>query len=155
MLRDLLSRFRRREPSFERLDRDSVKAIFLALTGIRRDLVEAFRELKDRRMRDLYDPFSYMMLHFDKLHQFLRRFSGMPLYIGEEQLRGTCLEKGVDACIDSLSPEIAVVLRRIRIAAQILKKASSTETPSSIRSAIGELDSLVEGLARELMHALG
>ncbi len=155
MLRDLLNRFRRREPSFEKLDREVVKSIFLALYGIRRELVEAFRSIKDRRLRDLYDSFSYMMLHFDKLHQFLRRFSGMPLYIGEEEVRGTCLEKGVDACIESLTPELAVVLRRIRVAVSVLREAASRDSPSSIRSAIAEVDNLVEGLARELMNALG
>ncbi len=155
MLRDLLNRFRKRAPRLDRLDRDSLRAMFLALTGIRRDLVEAFKELKHRRLRDVYDHFSYMMLHFDKLHQFLRRCSDMPLYLSDENVKGTCLEKGVDACIDALSPEVAVILRRIRVAALELKKACATESPSAIRSAISEVDSLVEGLASELMSILG
>ncbi len=153
-MKDLLNLFRRREPSFEKISREQVRDLFLALVGMRRSLVEAFEELKDRRLRDLYDVFSFMMLHFDKLYQFLRRWCGMPLYIGPNEVAGTCLEKGVDACIDSLPLELAIVVRRLWIQVLMLRKVASQDAPSSIRSCIVELDRIVENLASKLMSAL-
>jgi len=154
VLKDLLNLFRRKEPSFSKIDKECVKNLFLALVGMRSNLVEAFRALKDRRLRDLYDPFSFMMLHFDKLYQFLRRWCGMPLYIGPQEVAGTCLEKGIDACIDSLPLELSMVVRRLWLQVLMLKRVASSDPPSSIRSYIVELDREVENLASKLMNVL-
>ncbi len=113
-----------------------LQSIFCFLSRVRDILVEAFENLKDRRLREVYDVFSMMMLHFDKLHQFLRRISK----VNED----SCTERDVNVMY---APEIAVMLRQLQNIALALNDYAKGASPQSIIQIIYTMDSLVNDLA--------
>ena len=149
MLRDIFSIFRRKEVKYEELSREALQNLFFVLHASRRNLVDSFYELKNRRLREVYDYFSMMMLSFDKLYQFIRRIAGLPLYV-DELAESSCLRDGIDACLSSLPTELAMQGRRVYTLSKNLVSVSSTYPPSAIKNLIMEFRNLVE----ELAHAL-
>ncbi len=146
VLRDLLNRFRKRTPSTWRaLSLDELRKLYEILKSLRVLLVESFDELKDRRLREVYDYFSYMMLHYDKLCQFLRRVVGAPLY-DDNRLSIARVKQEISA----LPPELAVKVRNLATYISMLRDYAASAPPSSIRSIIMDINSLIDDIAGDI-----
>ncbi len=150
VLRDLLNRFRRRTPSScGPLGHDELKKLYEILKSLRVLLVESFDELKDRRLREVYDFFSYMMLHYDKLCQFLRRLVGAPLY---DNYKLTIAK--IEQEISVLPPELAIKVRNLVMYIKMLRDYAASAPPSSLRSIIMDINSLVDDIANDIGSSL-
>jgi len=149
MLRDIFSIFRRKEIRYEELSRDALQGLFFVLYASRRNLVDAFYELKSRRLREVYDYFSMMMLSFDKLYQFIRRTAGLPLYV-DEIAEQSCLRDGVEKCLSMLPTELAIQSRRLYTLSKNLLASASMYPPNAIRNLVIQFKNLVEDLAHAL-----
>ncbi len=150
MLRDLLNKFRKRAPiPWGQLSLSELKKLYDILKSLRKLLVESFDELKDRRLRETYDFFSYMMLHYDKLCQFLRRVVGAPLYDD----RGLSITK-IEYEISTLPPELAIKVRNLVMYIKMLRDYAASAPPSSIRSIIMDINSLVDDIANDISSSL-
>ena len=148
MLRDLLKRFRQKTPiPSEKLGVEELRNIYEILMILRKELVDSFDILKDRRMREVYDIFSFMMLHYDKMCQFLRRIVNAPLYYDSNQLKYSEIEE----LMMKLPLELSMKLRNLMNCIKTLKNYAYFAAPNYIRSLIFDIDGLIEDIA----HVIG
>ncbi len=142
-IRDLLNRFRKRE-EIPYLTQDTLKALYMIMGKCREMLVKSFINIKDRKLREVYDAFSFMMLHYDKLFQFIRRCCGAPLY------DDSYTNIDVEPYLAQLPLELAIRMRRVVTYIEMLYKSSSTASSSEIKTLVLELDNAIEDIARTL-----
>ncbi len=132
VVKDLLARFRRRS-----LDNESKKVVasclYNELTRIRRMLVEAFDYMSERRLRELYDIFSLTMLHFDKLHQLMRRLGG---------------SQRIENCLEVVPMELLFALRKLESIANRLRLLAPSASMEQLRYTIIELSNAIDEIAR-------
>ena len=147
MLKDLLKRFRQRTPiPSEKLSVEELRNIYEILMILRKELVDSFDILKDRRMREVYDIFSFMMLHYDKMCQFLRRIVNAPLYYDSNQLKYSEIEE----LMMKLPLELSMKLRNLMNCIKTLKSYAHSAAPNYIRSLIFDIDGLIEDIAHDI-----
>jgi len=147
MLRDLLKRFRQKTPiPSEKLGVEELRNIYEILMILRKELVDSFDILKDRRMREVYDIFSFMMLHYDKMCQFLRRIVNAPLYYDSNQLKYSEIEE----LMMKLPLELSMKLRNLMNCIKTLKSYAHSAAPNYIRSLIFDIDGLIEDIAHDI-----
>ncbi|MEM3979996.1 MAG: hypothetical protein QXF79_01905, partial [Ignisphaera sp.] len=73
MFKNIFTRFRNKKAVDITVSKDVLWDIYKLLQSVRLDLVESFYRIKDRKLREVYDPFVFMLLKYDKILQFLRR----------------------------------------------------------------------------------
>ena len=150
MLRDLLNKFRRRTPTvLGVVSVEDLRRLYEILKILRASLVESFDTIKDRRLRDVYDAFSYMMLHYDKLCQFLRRVVNAPLY--EDSKNRRC---SADEMISSLPVELALRVRSLASYIKALQSYAATASSNTIRGVILDISEAVDDIANIINSAL-
>ena len=137
-VRRFLARLREHEPRVGPEEARVLGSMYCILSSLRDVLVEAFDELSARRMRGVYDDFSYMMLEFDKLHQLLRRVAG----------RREC--SGIDDELTVLPVDLSAYLRRLYDAALELRDVARSGYEYGVRSGIAQVSTLVGEIARYL-----
>ena len=150
MLRDLLNRFRKRTPTLlGTVSVEDLRKLYDILKVLRVSLVESFDMIKDRRLRDVYDVFSYMMLHYDKLCQFLRRIVDAPLYEDLQNRRYS-----IDEMISSLPVELALRVRNLASYVRALQSYAATASPNAIRGIILDISEAVDDIANIINSVL-
>ena len=150
MLRDLLNKFRRRTPTvLGVVSAEDLRKLYEILKILRVSLVESFDMIKDRRLRDVYDAFSYMMLHYDKLCQFLRRVVNAPLYEDSQSRRHS-----VDEMISSLPVELALRVRSLASYIRALQSYAATASSNAIRGIILDISGAIDDIANIINSAL-
>ena len=138
VIKRFLARFREGEQSVHPQHVQAISALYCLMSSIREILVLSFDMLSTRKMRAVYDDFSFMMLEFDKLHQLLRRLSG------------TANCSGFEDEILKIPVDLSVHIRRLRAAAEELRQVSVDGSEYIVKSAIRRVSTIVEDIARYL-----
>ncbi|RLG77785.1 MAG: hypothetical protein DRO12_01180 [Thermoprotei archaeon] len=135
IIKRFLAKFREGEQTIHPQHVPLIAALYCIMSSIREILVESFDMLSTRRMRGVYDDFSYMMLEFDKLHQLLRRLSGT----------ADCSE--FEEEILKMPVNLSLHIRRLHTAAEELRQVSVDGNEHIVRSAIRRISAIVEDIA--------
>ncbi|ADM27279.1 hypothetical protein Igag_0441 [Ignisphaera aggregans DSM 17230] len=146
MFRDILNRLRGKRVDISSMDRESLQIVYRILYDVRIDLVEAFYKIKDRRLRDIYDPFSMLMLKLDKLIQYLRRILGEPLYAKYDRLS----QEDIENYIYKLPLELSITLRNLIHNSRMLKDFASSSATYYLKSMLSNIDDEVEDIAKHI-----
>ncbi|MEM1560850.1 MAG: hypothetical protein QXN35_04805, partial [Ignisphaera sp.] len=126
MFKNILARFRNKRTVDIMVSKDMLRDIYKLLQSVRLDLVESFYRIKDRKLREAYDPFAFMLLKYDKIIQFLRRILDEDLYTKHQKLS----PQEVEEIILKLPLDVASTIRNLIQASKLLKEfSSSTSTP--------------------------
>jgi hypothetical protein len=146
MFKNILAKFRSKKGTEIQIDREIIYCIYRILVDLRYDLVDSFYRIKDRRLREIYDSFAFMMLKYDKVLQFLRRTLNEDLYAKYPRLT----PKEIEDLIQKLPLEVASTMRSLVQVTKLLKEFSLSAPPSYIISTIKNLNDVVDDLAKYL-----
>jgi hypothetical protein len=128
------------------IDREEMKAIYRVLLEIRRELVDAFYIIAERKLRELYDGFSMTMLKLDKTIQVLRRALGEPVNITCTRLKKAELEEE----LKKLSPELSQALRTLIYSTELLKEFAQSMPYYYLRAVVKSIDDNVDRAIKAL-----
>ncbi|MCC6056326.1 MAG: hypothetical protein LM583_06590 [Desulfurococcaceae archaeon] len=128
------------------IDREEMKAIYRVLLEIRRELVDAFYIIAERKLRELYDGFSMTMLKLDKTIQVLRRALGEPVNTTYTRLKKAELEEE----LKKLSPELSQVLRTLIYSTELLKEFAQSMPYYYLRAVVKSIDDNVDRAIKAL-----
>jgi hypothetical protein len=146
MFKNILARFRTKKATNVKVDREIIQCIYRILLSLRQDLVDSFYRIKDRRLREVFDPFAFMMLKYDKVLQFLRRVLNEDLYAKYPKLSSKELEELI-----LKSPlEVASIIRSLIQSTKLLKEFASSTSAPYIISVIKNIGDIVDDLAKYL-----
>ena len=146
MFKNILAKFRSKKGTEIQIDKEIIYYIYRILVDLRYDLVDSFYRIKDRRLREVYDSFAFMMLKYDKVLQFLRRTLNEDLYAKYPRLT----PKEIEDLIQKLPLEVASTMRSLVQVTKLLKEFSLSAPPSYIISTIKNLNDVVDDLAKYL-----
>lgn len=146
MFKNILARFRTKKAVDIMVDKEILQCTYKLLQSLRQDLVDSFYRIKDRKLREVYDPFAYMMLKYDKTLQFLRRILNEDLYA--KYSKPTSQE--VEEAILKLPLEVASIMRSLIRATKLLKEFALTTSAPYIISIIKNIEDAVEDIAKYL-----
>lgn len=146
MFKNILARFRTKKATDLMIDKEVLQGIYRLLHSLRRDLVESFYLIVERRLRETYDPFAFMMLKYDKVLQFLRRVLNEDLYATYPRLT----PREIEELIQKLPLEVASTMRSLIQSTKLLKEFASTTSPPYVISIIKNLGDVVEDIAKYL-----
>jgi hypothetical protein len=146
MFKNILAKFRSKKGTEIQIDKEIIHYIYRILVDLRYDLVDSFYRIKDRRLREVYDSFAFMMLKYDKVLQFLRRTLNEDLYAKYPRLT----PKEIEDLIQKLPLEVASTMRSLVQVTKLLKEFSLSAPPSYIISTIKNLNDVVDDLAKYL-----
>uniref|UniRef100_A0A7C2VHI0 Uncharacterized protein n=1 Tax=Ignisphaera aggregans TaxID=334771 RepID=A0A7C2VHI0_9CREN len=150
MFKNVIARFRHKKIEEITVSIEVLRSVYKILHSVRKDLVESFYHIKDRKLREVYDYFAFMMLKYDKTLQFLRRALNEDLYTAYPRLTPQELEKELAI----LPMEMASTMRSLVQMAKLLKEFSIAASPPYINSAIKQLENIVEDIAKYLDRAI-
>jgi len=146
MFKNILARFRTKKATDVKVDKEIIQCIYRILLSLRQDLVDSFYRIKDRRLREVFDPFAFMMLKYDKVLQFLRRVLNEDLYAKYPKLSSKELEELI-----LKSPlEVASIIRSLIQLTKLLKEFASSTSAPYIISVIKNIGDIVDDLAKYL-----
>jgi hypothetical protein len=146
MFKNILARFRTKKATDVKVDKEIIQCIYRILLSLRQDLVDSFYRIKDRRLREVFDPFAFMMLKYDKVLQFLRRVLNEDLYAKYPKLSSKELEELI-----LKSPlEVASIIRSLIQSTKLLKEFASSTSAPYIISVIKNIGDIVDDLAKYL-----
>jgi hypothetical protein len=128
------------------IDREEMKAIYRVLLEIRRELVDAFYIIAERKLRELYDGFSMTMLKLDKTIQVLRRALGEPVNTTYTRLKKAELEEE----LKKLSPELSQALRTLIYSTELLKEFAQSMPYYYLRAVVKSIDDNVDRAIKAL-----
>jgi hypothetical protein len=128
------------------IDREEMKAIYRVLLEIRRELVDAFYIIAERKLRELYDGFSMTMLKLDKTIQVLRRALGEPVNTTYTRLKKAELEEE----LKKLSSELSQVLRTLIYSTELLKEFAQSMPHYYLRAVVKSIDDNVDRAIKAL-----
>jgi hypothetical protein len=128
------------------IDREEMKAIYRVLLEIRRELVDAFYIIAERKLRELYDGFSMTMLKLDKTIQVLRRALGEPVNTTYTRLKKAELEEE----LKKLSPELSQALRTLIYSTELLKEFAQSMPYYYLRAVVKSIDDNVDRAVKAL-----
>ncbi len=146
MFRDILNRLRGKRVNISAMDRETLWIIYRILYDARIELVEAFYKIKDRRLRDIYDPFSMLMLKLDKLIQYLRRILGEPLYAKYDRIS----QEDIENYIYKLPLELSMILRNLMQNSKMLRDFASDSATYYLKSILNNIDDEIEDVAKHI-----
>lgn len=138
-LKDVLTRIRRKSASSE-ISKEEALAAYAILLGVRKEMVDSFYNIANRRLRELYDSFSMTMLKLDKIIQTLRRTLGDNIIVNGEKL-----ERGnVDEYLQKLSLEASMAFRSLIQNAKLLKEFSQSLPPQYLKAMLKGVDDAID-----------
>ncbi len=126
------------------IDRETIYTLYILLADVRFDLVEAFYNIARRRLRELYDLYSMVMLKFDKLLQLLRRLLNKPLEYDLKRLT----DSEIDKYVYTLPLELSMTMRSLIQNSKMLKEFSQITTQHYLKSIINTIDDYIENIAK-------
>jgi len=125
MFKNILARFRNKRTVDIMVSKDMLRDIYKLLQSVRLDLVESFYRIKDRKLREAYDPFAFMLLKYDKIIQFLRRILDEDLYTKHQKLS----PQEVEEIILKLPLDVASTIRNLIQASKLLRNFPHQHQP--------------------------
>lgn len=146
MFKNILARFRSKRTVDIMVSKDMLRDIYRVLQSVRLDLVESFYRIKDRKLREVYDPFAFMLLKYDKIIQFLRRILGEDLYAKHQKLN----PQEIEEIILKLPLDVASTIRNLIQASKLLKEFSSSTSAPYIISIIKSVNDVADDIAKYL-----
>ncbi|MEM2297228.1 MAG: hypothetical protein QW775_02915 [Ignisphaera sp.] len=146
MFKNILARFRNKRTVDIMVSKDMLRDIYKLLQSVRLDLVESFYRIKDRKLREAYDPFAFMLLKYDKIIQFLRRILDEDLYTKHQKLS----PQEVEEIILKLPLDVASTIRNLIQASKLLKEFSSSTSTPYIISIIKSINDIADDIAKYL-----
>lgn len=146
MFKNILTRFRNKKATDIMVSKDLLWDIYRLFQSVRLDLVESFYKIKDRKLREVYDPFAFMLLKYDKILQFLRRILGEDLYAKYQKLS----PQETEEIISKLPLDVASTIRNLVQASKLLKEFASTTSAPYIISIIKSISDVTDDIAKYL-----
>ncbi|MEM0027647.1 MAG: hypothetical protein QXT53_07840 [Ignisphaera sp.] len=137
-LKDVLTRIRRKSAS--EMSREEALAAYAILLSVRKEMVESFYNIADRRLRELYDTFSMTMLKLDKVIQTLRRIIGDSIMTEEVKLA----RSDIDEHLQNLSLEASMAFRNLVQSAKLLKEFSQSLPPQYLKAMLKGIDDTID-----------
>ncbi|MEL9940722.1 MAG: hypothetical protein QW632_04070 [Ignisphaera sp.] len=137
-LKDVLTRIRRKSTS--EISKEEALAAYAILLGVRKEMVDSFYNIANRRLRELYDSFSMTMLKLDKIIQTLRRMLGDSITVDGEKLgRGN-----FDEYLQKLSLEASMAFRSLIQNTKLLKEFSQSSPPQYLKAMLKGVDDAID-----------
>jgi len=146
MFKNVLTRFRNKKPTEISVDREILLYIYKMLYDMRLDLVECFYNIKNRRLRELYDGFALMMIKLDKTIQFLRRVLNEDLYAKYDKLSSN----EINEIMTKLPVEVSISLRSLVQNIKLLKEFSVIAASPYINTIIKSINEIIDDIAKYL-----
>lgn len=139
-------KFRSKKPTEIGVSKEILLYIYKLLHSVRRDIVEGFYNIKNRRLRELYDSFAFMMIKLDKTIQFLRRVLNEDLYANHVKLDSDEMNE----IMTKLPIEVSITLRNLVQNVKLLKEFSASAAPPYINMVIKNISEMVDDVGKYL-----
>jgi|UniRef100_A0A7J3Z8E4 hypothetical protein len=140
---DALSRIRKKSST---MSKEEMLAVYRVLLEIRRELVDAFYIIAERKLRELYDGFSMTMLKLDKTIQVLRRTVGEPASTTYSRLK----RGEVDEMLEKIPLELSQTLRSLIHSAGLLEEFAQSMPQHYLRAVLKGVDNHVDKVIKLL-----
>jgi hypothetical protein len=140
---DALSRIRKKSST---MSKEEMLAVYRVLLEIRRELVDAFYIIAERKLRELYDGFSMTMLKLDKTIQVLRRTLGEPASTTYSRLK----RGEVDEMLEKMPLELSQTLRSLMHSAGLLEEFAQSMPQHYLRAVLKGVDDHVDKVIKLL-----
>jgi hypothetical protein len=140
---DALSRIRKKSST---MSKEEMLAVYRVLLEIRRELVDAFYIIAERKLRELYDGFSMTMLKLDKTIQVLRRTVGEPASTTYSRLK----RGEVDEMLEKIPLELSQTLRSLMHSAELLEEFAQSMPQHYLRAVLKGVDDHVDKVIKLL-----
>jgi hypothetical protein len=140
---DALSRIRKKSNT---MSKEEMLAVYRVLLEIRRELVDAFYIIAERKLRELYDGFSMTMLKLDKTIQVLRRTVGEPASTTYSRLK----RGEVDEMLEKIPLELSQTLRSLMHSAGLLEEFAQSMPQHYLRAVLKGVDDHVDKVIKLL-----
>jgi hypothetical protein len=140
---DALSRIRKKSST---MSKEEMLAVYRVLLEIRRELVDAFYIIAERKLRELYDGFSMTMLKLDKTIQVLRRTVGEPASTTYSRLK----RGEVDEMLEKIPLELSQTLRSLMHSAGLLEEFAQSMPQHYLRAVLKGVDDHVDKVIKLL-----
>jgi len=140
---DALSRIRKKSST---MSKEEMLAVYRVLLEIRRELVDAFYIIAERKLRELYDGFSMTMLKLDKTIQVLRRTVGEPASTTYSRLK----RGEVDEMLEKIPLELSQTLRSLIHSAGLLEDFAQSMPQHYLRAVLKGVDNHVDKVIKLL-----
>jgi hypothetical protein len=140
---DALSRIRKKSST---MSKEEMLAVYRVLLEIRRELVDAFYIIAERKLRELYDGFSMTMLKLDKTIQVLRRTVGEPASTAYSRLK----RGEVDEMLEKIPLELSQTLRSLMHSAGLLEEFAQSMPQHYLRAVLKGVDDHVDKVIKLL-----
>jgi hypothetical protein len=140
---DALSRIRKKSST---MSKEEMLAVYRVLLEIRRELVDAFYIIAERKLRELYDGFSMTMLKLDKTIQVLRRTVGEPASTTYSRLK----RGEVDEMLEKIPLELSQTLRSLMHSAGLLEEFAQSMPQNYLRAVLKGVDDHVDKVIKLL-----
>lgn len=137
-------KFRSKKATDISADRGVLQILYRLLQSHRPDIVDAFYCIKDRRLREAYDSFAFMMIKLDKLIQFLRRILNEDLYTTYPRPS----PRELDELLFKLPIEMVLVVRNFIQTVKLLKELAPTMPAPYINSIVKSLGDIIDDMAK-------
>uniref|UniRef100_A0A7C4BB21 DUF47 family protein n=1 Tax=Ignisphaera aggregans TaxID=334771 RepID=A0A7C4BB21_9CREN len=140
---DALSRIRKKSSA---MSKEEMLAVYRILLEIRRELVDAFYIIAERKLRELYDGFSMTMLKLDKTIQVLRRTVGEPASATYSRLK----RAEVDEMLEKIPLELSQTLRSLMHSAGLLEEFAQSMPQHYLKAVLKGVDDHVDKVIKLL-----
>ncbi|MDK6028959.1 hypothetical protein QPL79_06245 [Ignisphaera sp. 4213-co] len=143
-LREVLMKIRRKGAN--EMSIEETLAAYRLLLHVRKDLVESFYNIAERRLREVYDDFSMTMLKLDKTIQTLRRILENEAKISIDESKTF----SIDENIQKLSLETSLAFRSLLQNAKLLKEFSQSMPHQYLRAILRGVDDAIDKVIKIL-----
>lgn len=150
MFKNVFTRFRSKKPMGVDIDKNVLFSIYILLHHTRLDIVDGFYHIKNRKLRELYDNYAFMMIKLDKTIQFLRRILNEDLYTRHDRLK----DNEINEIIAKLPIEISAPIRNLVQNARLLKEFTASLPSPYINSVIKNVSDMIDSVAGYLDNVI-
>jgi hypothetical protein len=143
VLKEALAKIKKRSVQ---LSREEIEASYNVLLAVREELVESFYNIAERRLRELYDEYAFMMLKLDKVIQLLRRILEKPTTASSQKPKHEEIEEN----LSKLQPNLAQTLRLLLQSAKMLREFSNSMPSYYLRVLIKNINDQIDKVIKFL-----
>jgi hypothetical protein len=143
VLKEALAKIKKRSVQ---LSREEIEASYNVLLAVREELVESFYNIAERRLRELYDEYAFMMLKLDKVIQLLRRILEKPTTASSQKPKHEEIEEN----LSKLQPNLAQALRLLLQSAKMLREFSNSMPSYYLRVLIKNVNDQIDKVIKFL-----
>ncbi|MCI4436661.1 MAG: hypothetical protein JHC33_07640 [Ignisphaera sp.] len=143
VLKEALAKIKKRSVQ---LSREEIEASYVVLLAVREELVESFYNIAERRLRELYDEYAFMMLKLDKVIQLLRRILEKPTTASSQKPKHEEIEEN----LSKLQPNLAQALRLLLQSAKMLREFSNSMPSYYLRVLIKNINDQIDKVIKFL-----